>query len=88
MTKYMSKSRIVFDKLAKLLEQGIINYKDLSNEIVTILNSKREELIFKMKLTGKEETDIINKRLEKIEERLKKIEKKNIKNKSKKAGKS
>jgi len=84
----MSKSRIVFDKLAKLLEQGIINYKDLSNEIVTILNSKREELIFKMKLTGKEETDIINKRLEKIEERLKKIEKKNIKNKSKKAGKS
>ena len=81
----MSKSRIVLDKLAKLLEQGIINYKDLSNEIVTILNSKREELIFKMKLTGKEETEIINKRLEKIEERLKKIEKKNIKKKSKKA---
>jgi len=81
----MSKSRIVLDKLAKLLEQGIINYKDLSNEIVTILNSKREELIFKMQLTGKEETDIINKRLEKIEERLKKIEKKNIKKKTKKA---
>ena len=40
----MSKSRIVLDKLAKLLEQGIINYKDLSNEIVTILNSKREDV--------------------------------------------
>jgi len=81
----MSKSRIVLDKLAKLLEQGIINYKDLSNEIVTILNSKREELIFKMKLTGKEETEIIKKRLKKIKKRLKKIEKKNIKKKTKKA---
>ena len=29
----MSKSRIVLDKLAKLLEQGIINYKDMSKEI-------------------------------------------------------
>ena len=82
----MSNSRIVLDKLAKLLERGIVNYKDLGNEIMSILNSKREELIFKMKLTGKEEVDIINKRLEKIEKRLERIEKiKKNKKKSKRA---
>ena len=72
----MSKSRFVFDKLAKLIEQGFINYKDFSNELMTILKSKRDEIIFKMKIVGKEETDIINKRLEKIEKKLESIEKK------------
>ena len=38
----MSNSRIVLDKLAKLLEQGIVNYKDLGNEIMSILNSKEK----------------------------------------------
>ena len=55
----MSKSKFVFDKLAKLFEQGLVNYKDLSNEILNILKSKRDEIVFKMKLTGKEETDIL-----------------------------
>ena len=54
----MTKSKFVLDKLTKLLEQGLISYKDLSGEILNILNSKRDELVFKMKLTSKEETDI------------------------------
>ena len=30
----MTKSKFVIDKLAKLFEQGLISYKDLSSEIV------------------------------------------------------
>ena len=66
----MSKSRFVFDKLAKLLEQGLINYKDFYDEIFNILKSKREEIIFKMKLASQEETNVIKKRLEKLEKRI------------------
>ena len=82
----MSKSRFVFDKLSKLLEQGLINYKDLSNEILNILKSKRDEIIFKMKLTGKEETDILIKRVEILEKKIQKLEK-NKKLKKTKLGK-
>ena len=59
----MSKSKFIIDKIAKLFEQGLISYNDLSNEILNILRSKRDEIVFRMKLTSKEETDIINKRL-------------------------
>ena len=72
----MSKSRLVFDKLAKLLEQGIINYKDLSKEIFSLLNSKREEFIYKMKIATNEEVHVINKRLDKIEKKIALLEKK------------
>jgi|TARA_B110000090_G_scaffold161744_1_gene178521 hypothetical protein len=74
----MIKSKFVIDKLAKLLEQGLISYKDLSSEIINILRSKRDEIIFKMKLTSKEETDILIKRVESLEKKLKK---KNLKKK-------
>ena len=66
----MSKSRFVFDKFAKLIEQGLINYKDVSDEIISILKSKRDEIVFKMKLESKEEVDILNKRISKLEEKL------------------
>ena len=33
----MSKSKFIIDKLAKLLEQGLISYKDLSSEITNLL---------------------------------------------------
>ena len=54
----MSKSKFIINKLAKVFEQGLISYKDLSSEILNILRSKRDEIIFKMKLTSKEETEI------------------------------
>ena len=71
----MSKSKFVIDKLAKLFEQGLVSYKDLSSEILNILRSKRDEIIFKMKLTSKEETEIQNRRIEILEKKLEKIEK-------------
>ena len=71
----MSKSKFVINKLAKLFEQGLISYKDLSSEIFNILRSKRDEIIFKMKLTSKEETEVLAKRIEKLENKVNKLEK-------------
>jgi hypothetical protein len=77
----MTKSKFVIDKLAKLFEQGLISYKDLSSEIINVLKSKRDEIVFKMKLTSKEETDILIKRVENLEKKLEKLEKSNFKKK-------
>ena len=77
----MSKSRFVFDKFAKLIEQGLINYKDVSDEVITILKSKRDEIVFKMKLASKEEVDVLNKRISNLEKKLE--EKQKIKKTSK-----
>ena len=84
----MSKSKFVIDKLVKLFEQGVISYNDLSSEVMNIMKSKRDELVFKMKLTGKEETEILNLRIEKLEKKLKKLENNLPKKKFKKATKS
>ena len=72
----MSKSKFIIDKLARLFEQGLISYKDLSLEIVNILKSKRDEFILKMQLTSKEETEIIIKRIIKLEKKIGQLEKK------------
>jgi hypothetical protein len=71
----MTKSKFVIDKISKLFEQGLISYKDLSSEILNILRSKRDEIVFKMKLTSKEETDILIKRVENLEKKIEKLEK-------------
>ena len=84
----MTKSKFVIDKLAKLFEQGLVSYKDLSSEIINILKSKRDEIIFKMKLTSKDETDILINRVEKLEKKIKELEKKNFKKKPMKVKKS
>jgi len=82
----MSKSKFVIDKLAKLFEQGLVSYKDLSSEILNILKSKRDEIIFKMQLTSKEETEVQNKRIEILEKKIEKMQK-TIKSKSRKGKK-
>ena len=79
----MTKSKFVIDKLAKIFEQGLISYKDLSFEILNILRSKRDEIVFKMKLTSKEETEVLIKRIEKLEKKMEKIRPKNFKKKLK-----
>ena len=77
----MKNSKLVIDKLAKLFEQGLISSKDIAEEITTILKSKRDEIVFKMKLTSKDEFDILAKRVENLEKELekKKVLKKKIK---------
>ena len=76
----MSKSRFVFDKFAKLIEQGLINYKDVSDEVISILKSKRDEIVFKMKLTSKDEFEILSKRVENLEKKISILQNKSKKN--------
>ena len=84
----MTKSKFVIDKLTKLFEQGLISYKDLSTEILNVLSQKRDEVVFKMKLSSKEETDILIKRVENLEKKIEKLEKNNLKKKIIKVKKS
>ena len=79
----MSKSRFVLDKFAKLIEQGFLNYKDLSEEIINILKSKRDEIVMRMKLTSKEEFEILNKRVISLEKKVDKLKKVKSLNKTK-----
>ena len=84
----MSKSKLFFNQISKLIEEGLYNFKDLSNEFISILKSKRDELIYKLKLTSSEETEVLNKRIEILEKKIEKIEKNNKKlRKSKKVKK-
>ena len=66
----MKNSKFVIDKIGKLFEQGLLSSKDLANELMTILRSKREEIIFRMKLTGKDEFEILSKRVENLEKKI------------------
>ena len=66
----MKNSKFVLDKIAKLVEQGLISSKDIVNELMTILKSKRDEFVFKMKLTSKDEFEILKNRVENLEKQL------------------
>ena len=41
----MSKSRFVFDKFAKLIEQGLVNYKDISDEFPLMRHAQNLEVV-------------------------------------------
>ncbi len=84
----MTKQKFVIDKLVKLFEEGLISYKDLKTEIFNILRSKRDEIVFKMKLTGKEEMDVLIERVENLEKKINHIEKKSLRKKTIKGKKS
>ena len=66
----MKNSKFIIGRLAKLIEQGLVSSKDLKNEFFTILKSKRDEFVFKMKLTSKDEFEVLSKRVEKLEEKI------------------
>ena len=78
----MKNSKFVIDRFAKLIEQGIVSSKDITSEILSILKSKRDELVVKLKLTSKDEFEILSKRVEILEKKIEKIKlKKNHKSK-------
>ena len=68
----MKNSKFVIEKLTKLFEQGLVSSKDLGNELINILKSKRDEIVFRMKLTSKEEFEILSKRVENLEKEINK----------------
>ena len=76
----MKNSKFVIDKLARLFEQGLISSKDIANELMTILKSKRDEIVFKMKLTSKDEFEVLSKRVENLEKKINQIKVKKKRN--------
>ena len=72
----MKNSKFVIDKIARLFEQGIVSSKDITNELFTILKSKRDELVFKLKLTSKDEFEVLSKRVENLEKKIEKFQSK------------
>ena len=77
----MKNSKFVIDKLAKLFEQGLVSSKDLANELMIILKSKRDEIVFKMKLVSKDEFEVLSKRVENLERKIDKLKSKKKKSK-------
>jgi polyhydroxyalkanoate synthesis regulator phasin len=70
----MKNSKFLIDKLSKLFEQGIISSKDLTSELFNVLKSKRDEIVFKMKIVSKDEFDVLSKRVENLENKIKKLD--------------
>ena len=66
----MKNSKFVVDKIAKLFEQGLMSSRDLANELMIILKSKRDEIVFKMKLASKDEFEVLSKRVENLEKKI------------------
>ena len=66
----MKNSKFVIDKVAKLFEQSLISSKDIAAELISILRSKRDEIVFKMKLTSKDEFQILSKRVDNLEKKI------------------
>ena len=75
----MKNSKFVIDKLSKLFEQGLMSSKDLASELMTILKSKRDEIVFKMRLTSKDEFEVLSKRVENLEKRIDQLKNKKVK---------
>ena len=71
----MKNSKFVIDKITKLIEQGLISSKDFATELIEILKSKRDEIVFKMKLTSKDEFEILSKRVENLEKKINQLDK-------------
>ena len=76
----MKNSKFVIDKFIKLLEQGLISSKDIGNELMTIMKSKRDEIIFKLELISKDEFYALSKRVENLEKKISELKVKKKKN--------
>ena len=72
----MSKSKALIDKIAKLIEEGVVTSKDFGDEIRNIFQFKREEMIKKFNFISKDEFEVQKARLDKIENKLNDLTKK------------
>ena len=69
----MKNSKFILNKISKLFEQGLITSRDLTTELITILKSKRDEIVFKMKLTSKDEFEVLSERVKNLEKKIEKL---------------
>ena len=66
----MSKSKLIIDNLAKLIEEGLITTKDISNEVKNSLDFKKNEILNKLDFVTKDEFEVQKARLDKIQKEL------------------
>ena len=81
----MSKTKILLNKLAKLIDQGLLTSKDIGDEIKNSLNYKKESIINKLNLVTRDEFEVQKSRLDKIQEEFGKLKKRKKIKKAKKS---
>ena len=81
----MSKTKILLDRLAKLIDEGMLTSKDIGDEIKNSLNYKKESVINKLNLVTRDEFEIQKARLDKIQEEFGKLKKRKKTKKVKKS---
>ena len=81
----MSKSKILIDRLAKLIEEGMLTSKDIADEVKNSLNYKKENVITKLNLVTRDEFEIQKARLDKIQEEFGKLKRRRKTKKVKKS---
>ena len=81
----MSKSKILIDRLVKIIEGGLTNSKDISKEIGNLLQSNKENIMNKLNLVTREEFEIQKERLNKIQKDFEKLKRKSKTNKVRKS---
>ena len=63
----MSKTKILLDRLAKLIDEGMLTSRDIGDEIKNSLNYKKERVINKLNLVTRDEFEIQKARLDKLQ---------------------
>ena len=71
----MSKTKILIDRLAKLIDEGLLTSKDIGDEIKNSLKYKKESVINKLNLVTRDEFEIQKARLDKIQKEFDKLKK-------------
>ena len=81
----MSKSKKITERLAKLIDEGMLTSKDIGDEIKNSLNYKKESVINKLNLVTRDEFEIQKARLDKIQEEFGRLKKRKKTKKVKKS---
>ena len=76
----MSNSEKILKSLSSLIENGILNSKDIKKEISNDLRFQKDKIINKLELVSREEFEVLKKIVQKQDAIIKKLEKnKNVK---------
>ncbi len=71
----MNKSEKLLKILSSLIENGILNTRDIQKEVSTDLKFKRDKIINKLQLVSREEFEVLKKLVKKQELEIKKFSK-------------
>ena len=69
----MSNSEKILKSLSSLIENGILNSKDIKQEISTDLKFKKDKIINKLDLVSRDEFEVLKKIVQKQDATIKKL---------------